>query len=120
MSRPFRLTSSACRALQDIYRYTRERWSTAQAEKYLGSLHQKFQQLVEMPGIGRATYPGSSVRKVVHQRHTIYYRETPQGLEVGRIVGPGQDFTKELERYERYARRQAQGQSQKLKSKRRR
>ena len=106
MSRPYRLSPAAQRALLDIYAFTRDRWSVAQAERYLAGLREHFQRLAEMPGLGRVTVPGSSVRKSVHEQHTIFYRETPQELEIGRIAGPGQDFERELERYEQYAERQ--------------
>lgn len=101
-----RLTTTARSQLREIDLYTRERFGARQARLYRDGFLKTFRRLVEFPESGRASYPGSLVRKAVYQSHTLFYRQTSQGIEIGRIFGPGQDFTEELHEYELYVLRQ--------------
>lgn len=101
----FRLSPKAEETLLDIYTYTRNTWSEAQAERYLSGFRKALDRLVTFPQSGTVTSPGSLVRRALYEKHTIFYRLTPDGIEIGRIYGPGQDFTRELAAYERDARR---------------
>lgn len=105
----FRLRPKAERQLLRIYTYTRDSWSEAQAERYLAGLRKAIGHLVRFPSLGTVTYPNSPVRKLVHEQHSIFYRSTPAGIEIGCIFGHGQEFARELAAYEQYALRQGKG-----------
>ncbi len=105
-SRRLLLQPEAKRTLLEIYDYTRNTWGKDQAEKYLSGLRKALDRLVTFPKLGAITAPGSSVRKTTHEQHSIFYRETPRGIEIGRIYGSGQEFTHDLATYEQEAERE--------------
>lgn len=98
-----RLHPEAEARLGDIYRHTQDRYGTAQAEKYLAGLQQSFEQYARFPQMGKQTTPGSPVRQALYESHRFFYRSTPGGIEIGRVLHQSQDFTRSLAAYERQA-----------------
>jgi len=54
MSRAYQLTRIADKDLTKIWRSTRKRWSSRQADKYLTELEACFLELAEHPELGRS------------------------------------------------------------------
>ncbi|MCU1320443.1 MAG: plasmid stabilization protein ParE [Acidobacteriaceae bacterium] len=73
--------------LQKIDEYTESTWGTAQADLYLDQIHAFCKQLAANPNIGRVwTKLRPGLFRMQHRRHIIFYRETPQGIFVSRIL----------------------------------
>ena len=53
MTPKFNLTLRAKTDLNNIWRYTRETWNEAQADKYVTTLYERFQWLAEQPLLGK-------------------------------------------------------------------
>jgi toxin ParE1/3/4 len=83
----YRLSPAAERDLEDIWRYTQEQWGLAQAERYVDALIAMFGALAEAPDSAPACEhirPGYRRRGV--ERHVIYFRTTPYGIAVVRVL----------------------------------
>jgi toxin ParE1/3/4 len=73
--------------LSEIDEYTAEVWGEAQADLYLSRLADHFDLLAQMPTMGRKwNYSQSGLRRSEHGQHVIFYRETPGGIIVSRIL----------------------------------
>lgn len=93
-----RLRPAARRDFLDIGGYTRERWSEAQAERYLK------QFLATIAEIGTHPFSGGEVaalRKCYRRRrsgsHLIFYVVLDDGIEVVRIIRERADFSRLLD-----------------------
>ena len=67
--------------LDEIYRYTRDRWGEAQAERYIIGLFETFEQ-IETGGVISRPVPaefGVDGYMVRYERHVIYWRRLPRG-----------------------------------------
>jgi toxin ParE1/3/4 len=83
----YRLFPAAERDLEDIWRYSREHWGLAQAERYVDALIAMFDVLANAPESAPACdhiRPGYRRRGV--ERHVIYFRMTAYGIAVVRIL----------------------------------
>jgi toxin ParE1/3/4 len=63
--------------IEDIWNYTTERWSRAQAEFYLRGLERSMKMLVADP-------------------HLLFYRLTDDGVDIVRILHERMDFGRHL------------------------
>jgi toxin ParE1/3/4 len=72
--------------------------------RFLRAAHATFDDLLETPGMG--TRKQFRNRRLVHvrqwrvqgfDRHLIYYRETPEGIEILRVVHGARDLPRLLE-----------------------
>lgn len=96
-SAEYRLSPAAERDLEDIWRYTHEHWGPAQAERYLDALVAAFDALAEAPDSAPACEhirPGYRRRGV--ERHVIYFRATPYGIAVVRVLHERMDVGRHL------------------------
>ena len=94
----YRVTPRAEADLEDIWIYTAETWSPAQADRYIDALVGTFEALVAMPTMARER-PEFSPPVRIHPsaEHLIVYRTHDDALEVIRILGGRQNWRAILE-----------------------
>ncbi len=95
-SRRVRLTPLAETDLEGIWRYTVERWSLEQAERYVGELVAAFERLAGSQGLGRPSRAGAGYRRYPVGSHVVFYRETPDTLDVIRVLHQRMDVDRHL------------------------
>ncbi len=89
----YRLTPAAQYDLEDIWRYTIERWSITQADRYADILEDTFERLMFMPEMARErTEFSPPVRIHPSSEHLIVYRIEGSDLVILRVLGAGQDW----------------------------
>lgn len=94
----YRLSPQAQRDLEDIWRYTAERWSAGQADRYTDALARTFDTLLAMPEIARERRefdPPVRVHPSAH--HLIVYRIANDHLAILRVLGGRQNWRSVLE-----------------------
>lgn len=82
-----RIQQAASHRLDDIYRYTREHWGEAQAERYVLSLFEAFHR-VEARGVVSRPVPAEfGVEGYVfrYEKHLVYWRRLSNG-DVGIVT----------------------------------
>ena len=83
----YRLTPAAERDLEDIWRYTRERWGMEQAIRYTDDLTDAFTSLAQAPSLAR---PCDDIRLGYRRRrvgqHVIYLAEAAYGIRIVRVL----------------------------------
>lgn len=82
-----RIQQAASHRLDDIYRYTRDRWGEAQADRYVSGLFEAFQR-IEARGIVSRPVPAEfGVEGYVfrYERHLVYWRRLSKG-DVGIVT----------------------------------
>lgn len=82
----FRLTARAKADLKSIAAYTLRVWGEAQVDRYLSSVESHLQQLADHPLLGRICEDFGDLRRSEHDKHVIFYRRTPRGISVSRIL----------------------------------
>lgn len=81
------LTADADADLIDIYRYTTVTFGAEQAERYLLSFDAAFARIADFPEIGTdATCLRPGYRRLVHERHAIFYRCIDDIVEIVRVL----------------------------------
>lgn len=83
----YRLSASARRDLEAIWRYTAETWSAEQARRYTGALTRVMSALAGTPNLGTACdhiRPGYRRRRI--EEHVIYFGATTYGVAIIRIL----------------------------------
>ena len=89
----YRLTPAAQSDLEDIWLYTAQRWSVAQADRYTDILEDTLERLVFMPQMARERVEFEPpVRIHPSAEHLIVYRIEQDRLVVLRVLGAGQDW----------------------------
>lgn len=71
-----RIQQAASHRLDDIYRYTRDRWGEAQADRYITGLFDAFAQ-IETHGVTSRPIPaefGVDGYVFRHERHFVYWK----------------------------------------------
>jgi toxin ParE1/3/4 len=82
-----RLGALAEQDLIDIWQYTEERWGPEQADAYLDAIEHGFQRLVYHPEAGtNRDNVREGYRVLFIQQHAVYYRVTPTGVHVVRVL----------------------------------
>ena len=89
----YRLTPAAQNDLADIWRYTAQRWSMIQADRYTDILEDTLERLLFMPEMARER-PEFDPPVRIHPSadHLIIYRIEKDHLSVLRILGASQDW----------------------------
>lgn len=93
----FRLTPAALNDLEGIWRYTVQRWGTAQAERYLDALNARFEGLAQAPRSAPACdhiRPGYRRQAVEH--HVVFYRLEGDTVIVVRVLHERMDVPRHL------------------------
>ena len=93
-----KLRQEAIDDLEDIWKYTFEKWSRNQANKYYESLRLACVEIAENPSIGKGYYSISSeLRGYKINKHIIFYFEILTGqIEVVRILHESMDLENRL------------------------
>lgn len=76
-----RVQQAASHRLDDIYRYTRDRWGEAQADRYVGGLFDAFAR-IETHGVTSRPVPaelGVDGYVFRYERHLVYWRRLSNG-----------------------------------------
>lgn len=83
--------------LEDIWLYTRQTWSSAQADRYITAIFKRLEQLAAGALSGQ---PYDHVRlgyfKLLVGSHIAFYRQTDTDIEVVRILHARMDFERHL------------------------
>ena len=93
----YRLTPAAEQDLEAIWMYTVQRWSVEQASRYIDFMTATFTDLSRSPGSAPACdhiRPGYRRRSV--EQHMIYFRVTPHGIAIVRILHQRMDAPRHL------------------------
>lgn len=94
-----RVQESASWRLDEIYRYTRDRWGETQAQAYITGLFEAFAR-IEMHGVASKPIPaefGVEGFYFRHERHFVYWRRLSNG-DIG-IVTLLHERMHQLERF---------------------
>lgn len=78
---PIRIQEAASLRLDEIYRYTRDRWGEVQAEAYINGLFAAFEQ-IETRGVMSRPVPAEFEVEGYFfrlERHFVYWRRLPNG-----------------------------------------
>jgi len=88
-----RLTPVAVKDLTDIWIFKADKWSLAQADRYIDGLHDTFQALLEMSKIARERAEFTPpVRIHPSGQHVVIYRISREMLEVVRVLDGQQNW----------------------------
>jgi toxin ParE1/3/4 len=93
----YRLTPAAELDLENIWRYTQQKWSTEQADRYTMILAGHFSELARSPKTApscdhiRLGYRRRSV-----ERHMVYFKITDYGIAIVRILHSRMDAPRHL------------------------
>ena len=83
---PYRLSALAERDLEEIWSYVAEHASPATADRLIDAIIDRFDLLLENPGVGRARPEFSpGVRSFPVENHVIYDRHADE-LLIGRVL----------------------------------
>ena len=76
-----RIQEAASRRLDDIYRFTRDRWGAEQADRYITGLFETFDRIEAHGGTSRPVPAEFGVDGFVvrYERHFIYWRRLSNG-----------------------------------------
>ena len=86
------LSTDADHDFQEILEYTRDKFGFAKVEPYASRLIEAFEMITEFPESGTAQdMIVVGLRRLVVERHSIYYRTDGEQIVILRILGPGQD-----------------------------
>ncbi len=90
---PYRLTPRALADLDEIWRYSAETWSIAQADCYIDALARMFETIAAMPTLARERREFTPpVRIHVHESHLIIYTVADDHVVILRLLGGRQDW----------------------------
>jgi len=76
-----RIQDAAAIRLDDIYRFSRDRWGAEQADRYITGLFEALDRIAEHPGLSRPVPAEFGVEGFFfrYERHFIYWRWLPGG-----------------------------------------
>ena len=95
-AKPYRLTPQAEADLENIWLYTLDRWSIAQADSYHRDLVAAFAALASGQRRGRTAHVRPGYLKHPCGAHVIYFRDHGDRLEIIRILHGAQDVERNL------------------------
>lgn len=92
-----RLTPAALRDLEEIWRYTAQRWGASQAERYIDHLNACFEALAHSPLSAPACdHIRPAYRRQPVESHVVYYRTGQDSVVVVRILHARMDAPRHL------------------------
>lgn len=94
--RDYRLSPLAEADLEDIWLYTADNWSIEQAERYHATFVAAFEGLASGRKKGRAVDIREGYFKYVVGSHFVFYRPSPLGIDVIRILHQRMDVSRHL------------------------
>lgn len=87
----YRLLKKAEKDIENIAKYTIQKFGIRQAKIYSDDLFKSFEMIAEFPLIGSSqSHIKMNIRRHVHEHHSIYYR-VDDGITIYRILSPGED-----------------------------
>ena len=93
----YRLSPAAESDLENIWRYTQLQWGSDRADHYLDVLVTAFVALAEAPKqFPACDYIRTGYRRSRVERHMIYFRITPYGINIVRVLHDRMDASKHL------------------------
>lgn len=89
----YRLAPRALADLDDIWRFSAETWSVAQADQYIDDLVCVFETIAALPMLARERQEFTPpVRIHVHESHLIIYAIAENHVAILRLLGGRQDW----------------------------
>jgi toxin ParE1/3/4 len=82
--------------LEEIWLYTRDRWSLEQAESYLRAMSEAFAGLASGSLVGRVSNVRNGYLKYAVGSHLIFYVKIADGVEVVRVLHERMDVLRHL------------------------
>jgi toxin ParE1/3/4 len=93
----YQLSNAADEDLAELYAYSFIEFGELRADAYFDSFEDCLQRLAEKPQLGMdVTALRPDYYRLVHQRHSIYYKKSRSGILVIRILGPGMSAERNL------------------------
>ena len=93
----YKLYPAAVSDLEQIWRYSFDRWGINQAELYTDDLISAFQMLANTPSLSRERDEFSPpVRIHPHARHLIVYLQADHGIDIVRVLHESMDVDTQL------------------------
>lgn len=94
-----RIQEAASYRLDEIYRYTRDRWDGAQADNYITGMFETFERIKSGDAVSRPVPAEFGVAGYVvrYERHLVYWRRLSNG-DIG-IVTVLHDRMHQIERF---------------------
>lgn len=93
--RGYRLRPAARADLEDIWRYSAERWSVDQANRYIALMIEAFDDLASERRKGRPVDVRPDYLKCACGSHMIYYR-VAEGVDIVRILHQHMDVDRHI------------------------
>jgi len=94
----YRLSPLAEFDIEEIFDYTINMHGQNQADKYTSELYSRFEWLSNSPELGLNRDELTEGYKSYFQgKHTIFYSETTEGIEIIRIIGQSEDVERHFE-----------------------
>lgn len=91
------LSEAAARDIEDILEQSLADFGQLQAEKYYESLKRCLELLSENPGMGTsAENVRAGYRRFPHESHVVFYRASPQGILVVRVLHKRMDLSQHI------------------------
>ena len=95
----YRLTPKARQDLENIWLYTAEKWSPAQADKYTDGFTKSFKAIVQTPFIVRERKEfNPPIHIFPHESHLIIYTIESDHIAIIRLLGGQQDWQSILQK----------------------
>lgn len=92
-----RLTPPADTDLEAIAEYTIDKFGLNKAFEYRESLLKAMELLADNPQLGISQgHVKADTRRLVHEQHSIYYKVQEVDIVILRILGPGQDPSRNI------------------------
>lgn len=93
----YRISPRAREDLDDVWRYSAERWSIEQADKYIDELVLTFEMMASVPTLARERSEFTPpVRIHTHESHLIIYTISAEAVVILRLLGGRQDWVSVL------------------------
>jgi toxin ParE1/3/4 len=83
--------------LAKIWRYSAETWGSEQASRYVRELRYASNRIATGQRIGRKSSAQEGMFKIRSGAHMIYYRITPERIDIIRILHGKQDVERHLQ-----------------------
>lgn len=93
-----RLSREAAHDIDEIARYTEQRWGKAARQRYLGQIKERLKALLENPELGPVREdirPGT--RSLTVGRHIVFYRLASDAVEIIRILHHAMDVQRRID-----------------------
>jgi toxin ParE1/3/4 len=93
----FTLSPRAQADIEEIWDYRVEHWNVDQAEVYLRKIKAAIEAVADEPRLGRPCDDvRTGYRKYPAGSHLLFYRLTPDGIDIVRILHQRMDFERHL------------------------